>query len=262
MTVAYTLKGDCDCDGTVDLTDLDTLLANYNQTGMTWSQGAFNGNGQVNIEELTELIANYEATVGPSAPQVVLISRLGANPNDANSVQFVVAFSQGVTGVGAADFQLVCSGATGTITSVVGYGDGDGGCQAVYLVTVSDVFGNGTLGLNLDDAGHTIVNGSSPALPLAADTFTGQVYQMASPYVWDGAGSNNHWTTPGNWLGGIAPSPGSTLLFTGPTQTSTYDDFANGTQFQSIEIASSGFSFGGSSTGYLVLSGGLTVDRP
>ena len=123
---------------------------------------------------------------------MVLLSRVGANPTTANTLRFVVAFSQDVTGVSAADFQLACSGTTGTISSVVGYGSGG---QAVYVVTVSDVFGNGTLGLNLADNG-SIVDAAYPTLPLSSTgfqpvgsvTFTGQVYTVASPFVWDGQG--------------------------------------------------------------------------
>ena len=133
-------------------------------------------------------------------------------------------------------------------------------------MTVSDVFGNGTLGLNLADNG-SIVDAAYPTLPLASSTgfqpvgsvypFTGQVYTVASPFVWDGQGSDNNWTTGANWVGGQAPLPGSSLLFTGSAQTATDNDFPDGTAFQSVEIAGNSFALSGDN---LALTGGITVD--
>ena len=37
------LPGDANLDGTVDINDLTIVLANYGQTGMTWTQGEFTG---------------------------------------------------------------------------------------------------------------------------------------------------------------------------------------------------------------------------
>ena len=131
VTASYTIPGDANLDGTVNVADLDILLAHYNQTGMTWLQGNFDdasetiGDGNtVDLADLTIVLANYNVTAAPLAPQVVLLSRVGASPTTANTLRFVVAFSQDVTGVSAADFQLACSGTTGTISSVVGYGSG------------------------------------------------------------------------------------------------------------------------------------------
>ena len=134
------------------------------------------------------------------------------------------------------------------------------------MVTVSNVFGNGTLGLNLADNG-SIVDAAYPTLALSSTgfqpvsggypIFTGQVYTVASPFVWDGQGSDNNWTTGANWVGGQAPLPGSSLLFTGSAQTATDNDFPDGTAFQSVEIAGNSFALSGDD---LALTGGITVD--
>ena len=58
------LPGDANLDGTVDINDLTTVLANYNQTGMTWADGDFIGNGTVDINDLAIVLANYNATLG------------------------------------------------------------------------------------------------------------------------------------------------------------------------------------------------------
>ena len=59
--------GDANLDGQVDINDLTVVLANYNQTGMTWSQGEFTGAGTVDINDLTIVLANYNKTFGASA---------------------------------------------------------------------------------------------------------------------------------------------------------------------------------------------------
>ena len=113
VTATYTIPGDANLDGTVNVTDLDIVLAHTNETGLTWLQGNFDdasetiGDGDtVDLADLTIVLANYNVTAAPSAPQVVLLSRIGASPTTANTLRFVVAFSQDVTGVSAADFQL------------------------------------------------------------------------------------------------------------------------------------------------------------
>ena len=62
--------GDANGDGRVDINDLTTVLANYGQTGMTWTQGEFTGDGTVDINDLTIVLANYNTTYGASAAGV------------------------------------------------------------------------------------------------------------------------------------------------------------------------------------------------
>jgi uncharacterized repeat protein (TIGR03803 family) len=63
----HAMPGDANNDGTVDINDLTIVLANYNQTGMTWSQGEFTGDGTVDINDLTIVLANYNTTFGSPA---------------------------------------------------------------------------------------------------------------------------------------------------------------------------------------------------
>ena len=67
LTVAYTLYGDANLDYTVNGGDLNTVLANYNQTGMYWAQGDFNYDGTVNGGDLNTVLANYNQHVRASA---------------------------------------------------------------------------------------------------------------------------------------------------------------------------------------------------
>ena len=60
VTVAYTLPGDANLDFGVDGTDLNIVLSNYNQTGMTWRQGDFNGDGTVNGTDLNTVLVELQ----------------------------------------------------------------------------------------------------------------------------------------------------------------------------------------------------------
>ena len=84
-------------------------------------------------------------------------------------------------------------------------------------------------------------------------------YQVSSPFVWDGGGSDANWTTAANWAGGVAPTANAedVLCFAGtPPANGACNDFAAGTAFKSIEFAASGFNLTGNS---FTLSGGITV---
>src|SRR5581483_10566662 len=60
--------------------------------------------------------------------------------------------------------------------------------------------------------------------------------------TWDGGGADNHWTTPANWAGDIAPQPGDDLTFpAGAAQLTNVNDFAAGTAFHSLTVADAGY---------------------
>jgi lysophospholipase L1-like esterase len=69
LLVEYALVGDTNLDGTVNLTDLLTLLNNYGQTSRDWAQGDFNYDGTVNLTDLLSLLNNYgqSATLASSS---------------------------------------------------------------------------------------------------------------------------------------------------------------------------------------------------
>ena len=71
VTVAYTLYGDSNLDGTVNGADLNAVLANYNKTGGLWYQGDFNYDGTVNGADLNTVLANYNQhlSVGVAVPE-------------------------------------------------------------------------------------------------------------------------------------------------------------------------------------------------
>ena len=113
--------------------------------------------------------------VGAVGPYVQSINRTTpAGPvTTGKSVTFTVVFSEPVTGVVAADFQLAESGTVGTtLTQVTPVN------SSVYTVTVSGITGNGTLGLDLVDngsihdlAGDPLTQQNAPATFGAARTY-------------------------------------------------------------------------------------------
>jgi hypothetical protein len=54
------IPGDANSDGTVTVSDLSLLAANYGTTnGATWAMGDFTGDSAVNVSDLSLLAANY-----------------------------------------------------------------------------------------------------------------------------------------------------------------------------------------------------------
>jgi autotransporter-associated beta strand protein/T5SS/PEP-CTERM-associated repeat protein len=78
------LSGDANRDGSVNGTDLNTVLSNYNQTGLTWNAGDFNGDGSVNGTDLNTVLSNYNqsvsvgASVGAAVPEPSTLLLLAA----------------------------------------------------------------------------------------------------------------------------------------------------------------------------------------
>ena len=66
--VTTAIPGDTDGDGDVDINDLSTLAANWDQCGKTWADGDFTGDGCVDINDLSLLASNWGA--GTAAAQV------------------------------------------------------------------------------------------------------------------------------------------------------------------------------------------------
>jgi hypothetical protein len=124
---------------------------------VTVSTGTGNGTLRLDIPNtatITDLAGNALSglpytggqvyTVDKTAPGVTAITRADPNPTSAASVNFIVTFTEAVTGVGVADFALTLTGGISgaSVTGVSGSG-------AVYTVTVSTGTGNGTLRLDI-----------------------------------------------------------------------------------------------------------------
>jgi hypothetical protein len=77
-------------------------------------------------------------------PTIVSITRLDPNPTTATSVNFLVTFSESVTGVASSNFSLTTTGVSGATVSAVSAGP-----STTRTVTVSGYTGSGTIRLNM-----------------------------------------------------------------------------------------------------------------
>ncbi|MGO2233527.1 MAG: DUF4347 domain-containing protein, partial [Marinomonas sp.] len=85
-------------------------------------------------------------TVDTVAPTLISINRVDSATTNADSVQFIAVFSETVTGLGIDDFELTGTATNGAnISSVTGTGNG-------FVITISGVDGDGTLGVQLKSA--------------------------------------------------------------------------------------------------------------
>lgn len=258
VVVMYTPPADANLDGNVNFDDFDLWRSYFGHTDEIWSHADFDYDGSVDFDEFDIWRYSFGSSFLSMPPMVMAIARMDANPSNASSVQFVVAFSKDVSGVDANDFSLECSGMSGTIASV----EACSPSEAVYIVTVNNVSGIGTLGLNLIyDETDPIIDASESQLTcyeIGDGSFIGDSYTTSSPFVWDGGGSDNHWSTAENWAGDIAPQAGDALKFVGTnSNTIAENDFPVGTLFTSIEFASSGFELTGNN---FTLTDGIVVD--
>jgi hypothetical protein len=104
------------------------------------------------------------------SPHVVSIVRASLNPTTANSVNFTITFSEGVSGVGISDFILSKTGIiTGeSVTGVIGG-------PIIYTVSVNTGFKNGTLRLD--------VPASATITDLAGNLLAGLPYTGGETYT-------------------------------------------------------------------------------
>jgi|GEM_PF-490610 len=117
----------------LDLVDNDSIL---NSSGYTLGNiGLGNGN-----------FTNGETyTIDKTAPVVTSVIRSGANPSIASSVDFIVTFSEAVSGVDGIDFQLTSSNISNASINTIISSD------PFYVVNVNTGSGTGSVRLDLSD---------------------------------------------------------------------------------------------------------------
>ncbi len=152
----------------LDLSDDDTIVDSAgNQPG-----GPGNGNGAFINGETYNIEKNF--------PRVTSITRASPNPSNAASVDFIVTFSESVSGVDVSDFGI---SATNLINaSILNVTNVD----PFYIVTVNTGMGTGDLRLDLiDDDSIANVAGSKPGGPGSGNgTFTnGETFSISKTIV-------------------------------------------------------------------------------
>lgn len=130
-------------------------------------------------------------TIDRTPPSVLSIARLDANPTTQNQVSWQVTFSESVSGVDLADFNLVASGVSGA------YLVGASGSGTTYTITANTGVGAGTLGLNLVD-NDSITDALSNKLGgtgAGNGNYSGEVYTISdTPPVAGYKMDENKWT--------------------------------------------------------------------
>ena len=143
--------------------------------------------------------ADYLAAFGTTAapvdltpPTVAFVTMVDPSPTSAASVQYIVTFSESVTGVDADDFDFTLTdGVSGAAVS------GISGSGATRTVTVNTGTGNGTLRLNVNDTNSIWDLAGNPlGGPIAhdGDFYTGDVYNITKDVTWTVTNLND----PGN----------------------------------------------------------------
>lgn len=91
---------------------------------------------------------------------------------------------------------------------------------------------------------------------------------QAAPFTWDGGAGDNNWQSATNWSGNVAPAADGTasLVFSGETRTSAYNDFGSNTVFAGLAFANNrspgmtaAFTLSGNP---IVLGGNVTATLP
>ena len=115
--------------------------------------------------------ASYTWVVDTTAPTVTSLNRAtgAANPTNASSVNFVVTFSESVTGVDSSD--LTVDAATGVTGSIIGTVTGSG---TTYTIPVNSISGDGDLSIDVKTSGTGIQDSAGNAL--AGGYTTGETY--------------------------------------------------------------------------------------
>lgn len=110
----------------------------------------------------SDVSATFEVVVFDNIlPTVQSITLTGASPTGATNVTFLVAFSEPVNGIDLADLTLATTGtATGVVQSITQFGI----FPQNFAVTVHGVSGDGTLRLDLNDAGTGITDLAGQAI--------------------------------------------------------------------------------------------------
>lgn len=142
------------------------------ESGNVYTSGYSNTNWGDPLRTYTAFNDAFVARINLDlAPLIVAsVTRADSNPTAATEVDFMVTFSEPVTGVDENDFSLVTSGVTSP--SIVNVN----GSSNVYTVTINTGSGDGTIRLDLLDNG-SIVSGSDK--PLSGGFTAGQTYTIA-----------------------------------------------------------------------------------
>lgn len=73
ILIRYTLLGDANIDGTVDINDFTRLSTNFNQPSAIWTQGDFNYDGFANALDFNAIASNFGQVLGSALPDLAVL---------------------------------------------------------------------------------------------------------------------------------------------------------------------------------------------
>ncbi|SDL38070.1 gliding motility-associated C-terminal domain-containing protein [Pedobacter sp. ok626] len=114
--------------------------------------------------------ANKDIAINTTAPTTLSITRTGNAAINGTSAQFLVTFSENVTGVNTSDFSITSTGITAPAVTFVS------GSNNTRTVTVNTGTGSGTLRLDLKSSGTGIIN--TVGNEIQAGYTAGEVYTI------------------------------------------------------------------------------------
>lgn len=80
---------------------------------------------------------------------------------------------------------------------------------------------------------------------------------LLATMIWSGAGGDNRWSTPGNWVGGAVPQQEDNLIFPAGALNTTNVNDLTGMRFRTITVSSSSYNISGNA---ITLLEGLTYN--
>lgn len=130
------------------------------------------------------------------------ITLSGSPPKNAESVDFIISFTQPVVGVDASDFTLT---ATGTANATIGSVDASGSPKSEWTVPITGITGTGSLRLDLNASGTGIQNADN--VDIAGGYSEGVVHEVDrdAPTISSVTGPTDGYYRMGGIL--ILPSP-------------------------------------------------------
>jgi C1A family cysteine protease len=209
-------------------------------------------------KQISSSSSALSVTIDTTAPTAT-IGRLTPTTSvtNATSVTFFVQFSESVLNVDVSDFALALGGTV--TTGALSVGDNGDSDASTYTVTVSTIAGEGDVDLNMI-AGQNIGDSAGNSFNSSTGITSEQTYTISHTRTWDGGGADGNWTTAANWSDDLAPVAGDILVFAGTTQTSSNNDYAAGTVFDSIVFSNGGFIISGNSV-KLIPTGGAAINN-
>lgn len=191
----------------------------YTNTVLAPGTYTFNAKATDNTNHDSLSSPDFVVTVEDTPPTVSSINRqspTGATING-GTVVFRATFSEQVSGVDAADFQLTATGSTTGIINNLSAVSG-----TTYDVTVGSVGGTGTLRLDLKASGTGIVDVAGNQI--AGGYTAGQAYTVTNNAsgTWSQLASGGLWSGGTNWLNGaVANGASNTADFSALNITGT-----------------------------------------